>query len=320
MSDPASAPDPIDKAYAEAEALLSDEAARATRRARVIAAVASHGAPAAAALTRRPPLWRRSGWLVAASVTGFAFVIASQLYRPVPPPPPSKLAVVPATVAPPASPAPAPPTARPSKAVPRASKSAPERSSAIVAPSPSARAAPSAATSGSQSFPDGESAPPPPLPPDADAVASAAPPPAPPANRPDSATGEESNGEVVSEMIVTAEKRESRRQSVPAAVSAFTGRSRDVLDPGAQLRAAAAAGRTKEVAALLERGVSVDSPDADGDTALMKSIEADRPTTAGLLRRHGASLEQTNKAGESASDMARAKGDVKLDQAIGLGQ
>jgi hypothetical protein len=91
-----------------------------------------------------------------------------------------------------------------------------------------------------------------------------------------------------------------------------------VVDPGARLRAAAAAGRTADVEALLEHGAPVDSPDAEGDTALMKSIQADRSAAAALLRRYGASLDQKNHAGESARDMARAKGDAGLNQAIGL--
>ena len=49
MSDPDAMPDPIDKAYVEAEAVLSDEAARAARRARVLAAVATEGATKAPA-------------------------------------------------------------------------------------------------------------------------------------------------------------------------------------------------------------------------------------------------------------------------------
>src|SRR5207249_1021680 len=43
--------------------------------------------------------------------------------------------------------------------------------------------------------------------------------------------------------------------------------------PAARLRAAAAAGRTAEVGALLAQGVPVDAPDADGETALMESIQ-----------------------------------------------
>jgi ankyrin repeat protein len=87
----------------------------------------------------------------------------------------------------------------------------------------------------------------------------------------------------------------------------------------ARLRAAAAAGRTAEMDALLAQGVPVDAPDADGDTALMNSIQADQPAAAALLRRHGASLDRRNQAGESARDMAAAKGDAEINQAIGLG-
>ena len=90
-------------------------------------------------------------------------------------------------------------------------------------------------------------------------------------------------------------------------------------DEAARLRAAAAGGRAAEVEALLAEGVPIDSPDADGQTALMKAIQADHPAAAALLRRHGASLDRKNHAGESARDMATAKGDAELDQAIGLG-
>jgi hypothetical protein len=50
----------------------------------------------------------------------------------------------------------------------------------------------------------------------------------------------------------------------------------------------------------------------------MKSIQADRPAVAALLRRHGASMERKNHAGESARDMATAKDDAALNQALGL--
>jgi predicted RNA-binding Zn ribbon-like protein len=155
-------------------------------------------------------------------------------------------------------------------------------------------------------------------PPPARAAASERTPPVQPADQPQSAAGGVDNREKVTEVVVTAEKRESRRQSVPAAISAFTGRIRDAIDPGARLRAAAVAGRTKDLEDLLEHGAPVDSPDAEGDTALMKSVQADHPAAAALLRRHGASLDQKNHAGESARDMARAKGDADLNQAIGL--
>ena len=85
MSDHDAATDPVDKAYVEAEALLSDDAARAERRARVLAAVAREPAKpfsAAAASGRRSP-WRRGGWLAAASVAVFCSFLAARVYQPV---------------------------------------------------------------------------------------------------------------------------------------------------------------------------------------------------------------------------------------------
>ncbi|HEY5009449.1 MAG TPA: hypothetical protein VII42_15730, partial [Caulobacteraceae bacterium] len=79
MSDHDATPDPIDKAYVQAEALLSDEEARTARRARVLAAVASE---AAAAPAVRRPAWRRGGWLAAASVAGLGVLIATHIYTP----------------------------------------------------------------------------------------------------------------------------------------------------------------------------------------------------------------------------------------------
>jgi hypothetical protein len=103
------------------------------------------------------------------------------------------------------------------------------------------------------------------------------------------------------------------------ALGRFESSDRLRSDPAAQLRAAAAAGRTSEIAALLDQGVPVDAADANGDTALMKSVQADHPAAAAFLRRHGASLDHKNHAGESARDIATAKGDPELDQAVGLG-
>jgi hypothetical protein len=139
-----------------------------------------------------------------------------------------------------------------------------------------------------------------------------------PAAPPQSATAGANRAGPVSEIVVTAEKRESRRPTIPAAISAFTDRMRDAVDPGARLRAAAAKGRTDDVEVLLEHGAPVDAADAEGETALMKSIEADQPAAAALLRQHGASLDRKNHAGESARDMAKARGDAELDQAVGL--
>jgi hypothetical protein len=323
MSDPNAMPDPIDKAYVEAEAVLSDEAARSARRAQVLAAVARRGAADAAASARRPRAWRRGGWLVAACVSGLALVIATQLYRPSAYLSPTRRSAAPAAatkgtatpLAPPASLAAQVP-ARPTKAPLRAAKSNAETPPVVVASSPALRSsAPTAAEPTPWPSSKAEAAAPPP--PQADDASERAAP-VQPANQPPPPSADASNAENVTEMVVTAEKRESPRRSVPAAVSAFTGRIRQVFDPGARLRSAAAAGRTTDVERLLEHGAPVDSPDADGETALMKSIEADRPAAAALLLRHGASLDQTNHAGESARDMARDKGDAELNQAIGL--
>ena len=335
MSDPDVTPDPIDAAYVEAEAVLSDEAARAARRARVLAAVTRQGARDAPAARAR--LWRRGGWLVAASVSGLALVIASQLYRPPPLPLPSKPApAATSTTGPTTAPAlPAPALALPTKATARGGKSEAAPPPVAVAPSPAPPpvvvallpapppAAPSDAAPPPRAFLGGAAAAPPPPPPGADFVASQQA----PARRADQAlAGGTGNGTAVTELVVTAEKRETHLESVPVAITAFTSSSRDAVginpaavNPGAQLRAAAAAGRTEDMEALLHQGAPVDAPDAAGDTALMISIQADHPAAAALLRRHGASLDRTNHAGESARGMAAERGDAALDQAIGLG-
>ena len=85
-----------------------------------------------------------------------------------------------------------------------------------------------------------------------------------------------------------------------------------------QLRAAAAAGRTIEVQELLNRQIPVDVADANGETALMKSIRADQPATAALLIHHGASLDKKNNAGLSARDLAMHINDPALNHALGL--
>jgi hypothetical protein len=121
-------------------------------------------------------------------------------------------------------------------------------------------------------------------------------------------------GERDEEITVTASRRETgstfaARAAAPSARPA---------SQAAKLRAAAAAGRTAEVDALLEQGAPIDAPDADGNTALMKSLQADHPAAAASLRRHGASLDRRNHAGENARDIATQKDDPALNQAIGL--
>jgi ankyrin repeat protein len=85
-----------------------------------------------------------------------------------------------------------------------------------------------------------------------------------------------------------------------------------------RLRAAAAAGRIAEIQALLAEGAPIDATDAEGNTALMESVEADQPAVVALLREHGASLDQKNRAGLCARDMAKAKDDPELNLALGL--
>jgi ankyrin repeat protein len=64
--------------------------------------------------------------------------------------------------------------------------------------------------------------------------------------------------------------------------------------------------------------VPIDTADAAGETALMRSVEGDHPDTAALLVRRGADLERKNRLGMSARDMAEAKGDDRLNRALGI--
>ena len=92
------------------------------------------------------------------------------------------------------------------------------------------------------------------------------------------------------------------------------------LDEIEKLHAAAAAGDTAAIEALLAQGIPVDIPDADGQTALMKAIKADRLEAVRLLRRHGASISVKTKAGRSALDLAADKDDDALYEALGVAQ
>jgi hypothetical protein len=118
----------------------------------------------------------------------------------------------------------------------------------------------------------------------------------------------------INEIVVTGERRAAALASSPA-IKSFAG---SPPDQAARLRDAAAAGRTPEVAALLAKGVAVDAPDDEGETALMKAVQADHPAAAALLLRHGASLDRRNRAGVSARDMATSVGDAELNRALGL--
>jgi hypothetical protein len=217
--------------------------------------------------------------------------------------------------APPAKLAPSP------SAKPRASSAPPRivahRRSAIAEPIPAARPA--------------DIAPPPPLPlppvekPLAQAPAFASPPPPPVAAAPALVAAPPpapalaaKPGNATQETVVVTGSRIQRRGFAATAPAVISGPLVKVIDGDTRLREAAAAGRSADIEALLAEGVPVDSPDDEGETALMKSIEAGQSGAAGLLRRHGASLDQKNRAGLSARDMAAKKDDAELDEALGL--
>jgi hypothetical protein len=296
MSDHDAAPDPMDQAYARAETLLNDEAARAARRARVLAAVAGEAAapsPVEPASPARRSAWGRGGWLAAAGVAGLGVFLATRVYLPATIP--QKVAPPPATTGGPAAPASEPAAAAPPPIArkPTPAAKAPTRTSR---PAPSKLAAARATATPSSS--DVAEAPPRPAPP-APSVATAsraALSAAAPATAP-------ARSSEINELVVTAERIQAPASSEPAA----------------KLRAAAAAGRTAELTLLLAKGVPVDAADDAGETALMKAVQADHPTAAALLRRRGASLDLRNHAGLSARDVAASIGDAKLNEALGLG-
>jgi hypothetical protein len=350
MSDFDPTPDPIDEAYVRAEALLADEAARAARRERILAAVGREpavAAPAPAPPRRRAPVWRRGGWLAAACVAGLSLVIVGQVYEPTPrrPLPPAS----PTLPAPPVLPAPAAGPVAPTAAGP--AHEAPT-SAAAVPPGPIAKPASvpvavSAYASKASPAPEvagnlrGAAQAPPPTP---------APPPPPPAAAPVLAQAPRAfPAEPPQSVVVTAERRASERAAdaadsrdtvsevviAQAAPSRKSARSQSfatiapqgrlssfaarTFDQATRLREAAEAGQTAEVESLLDQGAPVDAPDAEGNTALIKSVQADHPAAAAALSRHGASLDHKNHAGESARDIAAAKEDAALNEALGLG-
>ncbi len=194
------AADPVDRAYAEAEAMLRDDAERAARRARVLAAVAAAQtepradvAPAATPVTSALPPPRRMSrnpapWLMAAGVAGVATLVGLRVAPPDmwrPPqieraPPTPKTGLVREATPPPPTAMPAAPTdpstakaAPPPPAPPRATAAAPVADVALPPPlaiPPVQRRAETA-----------EPGPPPPLPipPVASRVEAPAPPPPP---------------------------------------------------------------------------------------------------------------------------------------------
>jgi hypothetical protein len=309
MSDHDAAPDPIDKAYVEAETVLSDEAARAARREQVLAAVAreAEAAPAAPLLFTRRSSWRRGGWLAAAGVAGLGLILATQINSPAWRQP-RAISAAPA----------APTPAGPASAAEAAAASPPPAAASSQAPLPRAVAAvPRPVPFVLVQPPQAVLPPAPPAPepvyvaPTLQPFPAALPPPPPQESVIGAAEGRSSR-----EAMVDQDAARAAFPAPPASASGFVADAPS--DQAARLRAAATAGRTAEVQALLARGVPVDGPDADGKTALMDSIQADRPAVAALLRRHGASLDAKDQSGESARDMATTKGDAALDQALGL--
>jgi len=279
--------DPIDGAYRQAETLAQEEAERSARRARILAAVAQDHA-------KRPAPRLLARGLVAASLLIVSGLLAAKFLALRSPPAAQApmvahveknkmMASASPPVAVPLYRAPVTP-AVPDLAVPSMRAQSPSKRAALPeAPPPAAMEAAPPATA---------TAPPPAAPPP---PVMAAPPP-PPANN-----------------------MAAPSPAAPlAAARSDAARSMNQADID-QLGAAANAGRTGEVEQLLARHVPVDAPDAQGETALMKSIRGDQPATAALLLRHGASLDRKNKAGLSARDLAAQINDPALNQALGLG-
>lgn len=272
--------DPIDKAYADAESLLSDDAARAARRARVLSALAE-----TPAVTPKPRAWRIAAYLSAASLAGVVVLLANRIDTPRSPEPAADagaeaVAALPPALAsaetgdlPPARPAPSRPA--------HGSSPPPPRSVLPTSPPPVERRTP-----------------PPPMAVPA-APATPAPAPAPLLAEAPSATRGEPGLE---ELVVTA----ARRPLSTATVERL----------GERLRAAASRGDRAEVERLLARGAPVDEADTTGETALMKSVRARQAETVILLRARGASLDVRNSAGQTARDLAAAINDPRVNRAL----
>lgn len=297
-------PDPLDRAYAEAETLLDDEAARAARRARVLGAVEREaGSPAVAASARRRRYWKGGGWLAAAGVAGLSLLIAVDLSAP------RRTPQAPTTAAADQAPAPSRPGLSPREA-PRAAARV-ERSETLpspdgAAPDASVPAPPPPAAALELEAPSPAPPPPEPSPPE--------PLPPPPPATPDA---------VAASQAAEAEPESRRSLRARAAAAPSAARSGAVASPATpveRLVAAAAAGRTAELADLLADGTPVDGADEQGTTALMKAVQANRPAAAALLRRHGADLDRRNRSGVSAREMAAEIDDPELDRALGLGR
>ncbi|MEI7932095.1 MAG: ankyrin repeat domain-containing protein [Alphaproteobacteria bacterium] len=312
MSDHDITPDPIDTAYAQAEALLADEVARAARRARLLDAVTREPArPAASILS-----WRRAGgWLMAASVAALVAIVSIPAYRPfaprsrtaqAPASPEASSQNVTASLAP-AEPALAP---EPSRSTMSQSPSGDKPSSS----SPPPVSVPAPVAQQSKAVPvQAEAAPPPPPPPPPPRVAAPLPPSPAPLPAPPPATAR-----LEAPAAAAAGRGGERVAGAAGGFGALDAANRSSIDQAERLRAAAAAGRASEVEMLLAQGVAVDAADADGNTALMFAIQKRQPAVAAILRRYGASLDLRNKPGQRARDMAAALGDMEMNRALGL--
>ncbi|HEY1562775.1 MAG TPA: ankyrin repeat domain-containing protein [Caulobacteraceae bacterium] len=313
--------DPIDRAYTQAEELLDDSNSRAARRSRILGAVAqeplAHTAPNLS--SHRRPAWRRGDWLAAASIAGLGVFLATRVYQSAPqplrtmptPPPFAPAASEPArTSLPPAA----------AKTISRAGraptlKSAAPAPLAAIPPSLDIRpvaSPPMPAPMAARAFP-AEASPPP----SQQVIVTAERRASPPAAGKSEFTGgtqDDSLGALGSALM-------AKKPAPPPPAAPLLGSEADAGSPSVQagnLRAASAGGRLSEIETLLALGVPVDAPDVDGETALMKSIRADEPAAAALLLRHGARLDQRNRAGMSARQMATAVGDPALERAVGL--
>lgn len=303
MVDPEHPMDPVDSAYCEAETLLADDRARGERRVRVMAGItriddAASTTPTAP--TRRPS-WRGGGWLAAASVVGLSVFVATRLQSPSPPGAPNPGATV--AAAPSEKASPPPPVSAPLAAAAVADHAPDANLPTKTAPRPQAFAAPPRQFA-------------PPSPESEDHVT---------AN--DAATAGAAGGreEALSDRAVASQPPAppavsnaavAPLRAAPQSASNFAAKA--VVDPARRLRAAAAAGRTAEVEDLLAQGVRIDAPDAGGDTALMKAVEAGHWQTAASLRRRGASLDRKNRAGRSVRDVAEAMDNDEAALALGL--
>lgn len=307
--------DPLDQAYVQAETLLSDEEARAERRARVLAAVEAETLSASSPAKRSRGL--HPGWGAAAAAVVVSVAVVATIPRPVsvrqpPPTAPTTAPSVPSALAPAAVPDAAVGTPAPRAPAPSEKSAAPGlqdvRAPETVA-RPALQAAPSVIASEPPSVADSATPPPLPLPQMKAATAVEAKRAAPAAE--EAPAPAPSTFAARDRVQAQGASALSTGHAAPSASGAVVG-----SDAAGRLRAAAAAGRTDEVAALLAQGVPVDAPDADGETALMTSVRADQPATARLLSRHGASLDRTNKAGESAKTLAAARDDKELSKAL----